>query len=534
MRRLVGGPEALAVHDRINQTAESYPDDVGVATLFERQAARVPEAPAVVHGERILTYRELDSLADGLAARLHRTGVGPDDVVGVCCDRSPELIVSLLAVLKCGGAYLPFDASWPDDRVHTVLARTGCTVVVADRPSTLDVRLPGRRVVPADGTAGGAAPGVRTGPDDIAYINFTSGSTGTPKGVPIRHRGIARLVHGARYTRLDERARLLQLAPVFFDAATFEIWGALLHGGTCVLYPSGFPRFSELRKVLETQRVTTVFLTTALFNTIVDEAPATLASVETILTGGEAHSLRHMAAALRYYGDDRIVSVYGPTESTTFATWYPVRTVGPSESPLPVGVPIQNTRLYLVDGGRLCAAGEVGEICLAGPGLSPGYFADPGATRERFVEYDIGGRRERVYHTGDRGRFRDDGAVVFLGRLDDQVKINGYRIEPGEVVHHLDRHPSVRQSYVTVAETPAGEKSLVAFVVPEDAGCTPASIREYLGAALPDFLIPPAIRLCGALPLSPTGKVDRRALLALHEAAHEVAGPVRVGESAGP
>ncbi|WP_406292859.1 amino acid adenylation domain-containing protein [Embleya sp. NBC_00888] len=526
-------PKALVIHDRINLTAESYPDDLGVATLFERQAARVPEAPAVVHRERTLTYQELDSLANGLAARLHEIGAGRDDVIGVCCDRSPELIVSLLAVLKCGGAYLPFDASWPDNRLHAVLAQAGCTVVVTDQPSALDARLPDWLVVPADGTAGGTAPETRADPDDIAYINFTSGSTGTPKGVPIRHRSIARLVYGARYTRLDERTRLLQLAPISFDAATFEIWGALLHGGTCVLYPSSFLRFSELRKVLETQRVTTAFLTTALFNTIVDEAPATLASVETILTGGEAHSLRHMASALRYYGDDRIVNVYGPTESTTFATCYPVRTLGPSGSPLPIGVPIQNTRLYLVDGGRLCAAGEVGEICLAGPGLSPGYLANPEATRKRFVEYDIGGRRERLYHTGDRGRFRDDGAVVFLGRLDDQVKINGHRIEPGEVLHHLDRHPHIKQSYVTVAETAAGEKTLIAFVVPKDVGCTPAAIREYLGAELPAFMVPSAIRLCTALPFSPTGKVDRSALLALHEAAHAVTELVQVGDSVG-
>ncbi|QFG21349.1 amino acid adenylation domain-containing protein [Actinomadura sp. WMMB 499] len=523
MRRLVAAPGALAIHDRINRTAVEYPDDRGVAALFERQAVRTPDATAVVHRERTLSYRELDLLADGLAARLHEAGVGRGDVVGVCCARSPELIAALLAVLKCGAAYLPFDPDWPDGRLRLVLGRARCGVVVTDRPPALRARLPEQRFVPADGAAGGAvsgaAPAVRADPDDIAYINFTSGSTGTPKGVPIRHRSIVRLVHAARYARLDEHARLLQLAPISFDAATFEIWGALLNGGTCVLYPSAFLRFSELRKVLEAQRVTVVWLTAALFNTIVDEAPATLASVGTILTGGEAHSLRHIAAALRHYGPDRIVNAYGPTESTTFATYHPVRALDPDGSPLPIGTPIQNTRLYLVDGDRLCGAGETGEVWLAGPGLSPGYLANPAATRERFVERDIGGRRERLYRTGDRGRFRPDGAVVFLGRLDDQVKINGHRIEPGEVVHHLNRHPHVRQSHVVVGATAAGERTLVAFVVPEHEACTAASVREHLRAELPKYLIPSVIHFCAALPLSANGKVDRRALLTLHERA---------------
>ncbi|MEU5850686.1 amino acid adenylation domain-containing protein [Saccharopolyspora shandongensis] len=517
MQTLAVSPEALAIHNQINQTTVSYPDDIGVAALFERHAERTPDAIAVVHRERTLSYRELDLLANGLAARLHKAGIVRGDVVGVCCARSPELIIALLAVLKCGAAYLPFDASWPDSRLQSILGQSRCAVVVTDQPSELDARLPVQQVVPADGTAGGAAPAVRTDPDDIAYINFTSGSTGTPKGVPIRHRSISRLVYATSYARLNENARLLQLAPISFDAATFEIWGALLRGGTCVLYPSNFPRFSELKKVLETQRITVVFLTTALFNTIVDEAPSTLASVDTILTGGEAHSLRHMAAALRYYGGDRIVSVYGPTETTTFATYYPVRALATDGAPLPIGTPIQNTRLYLVDGERLCAAGETGEVCLAGPGLSPGYLANPEATRERFVEYDIGGHRERLYRTGDQGRFQADGSVVFLGRLDDQVKINGHRIEPGEIVHHINQHPNVKQSYVTVDATATGEKALVAFIVPNHEACTPGSIREHLRANLPKFLIPTAIHFCIALPLSTTGKVDRRALLALHK-----------------
>ncbi|WP_433174891.1 amino acid adenylation domain-containing protein [Actinoallomurus sp. CA-150999] len=521
IHRLRATPEALSIHDRINRTGAAYPDDRGVAELFERRVGLHPDATAVVHRDRTLSYRELNRRANALARRLSGAGVRRGDVVGVCLARSPELIVTLLAVLKCGAAYLPVDAGPLGERQRGILRDAECRIVVTDRPESIGSGLPDGAVLPVrpDGPASAdddADPVTGVGPDDIAYINFTSGSTGRPKGVPIRHRAIARLVHGARYARLDEHTTLLQLAPVAFDAATFEIWGALLLGGTCVLYPSTYVRLSELRQVIDDHRVTVVFLTTALFNVVLDEAPDTLAGVGTILTGGEAHSLPHMETALRRYGADRVVSVYGPTECTTFATYHPVRRLAPEESALPIGRPIQNTRLYLVDGDRLCAVGETGEVCLAGPGLSPGYLGMPEATRDRFVDCEIDGRRERLYRTGDRGRFRADGDVVFLGRLDEQVKINGYRIEPGEIRHHIDLHPDVKQSHVLVGRSAGGHKTLLAFVVPAGEGCTTASIRDHLTTRLPKYLVPSVIRLCDALPLTATGKVDREALLALH------------------
>jgi D-alanine--poly(phosphoribitol) ligase subunit 1 len=525
IHRLRATSEALSIHHRINQTAVAYPDDCGIAELFERRVERRPDATAVVHRDRTLSYRELNRRANALAARLREAGVARGDSVGACLARSPELIVTLLAVLKCGAAYLPVDPGWPGERQRGILRDAGCRVVVSDRPELMSTRVPGSLVLPMrpgdppDAPDADADPVTDVSPDDIAYINFTSGSTGRPKGVPICHRGVARLVHGARYARLDEHTTLLQLAPISFDAATFEIWGALLRGGTCVLYPSEFLRFSELKQVIERHRITVVFLTTALFNVILDEAPDALAHVATILTGGEAHSLPHMKTALRRYGEDRVVSVYGPTECTTFATYYPVRRLPPDESALPIGLPIQNTELYLVDGDRLCAVGEPGEVCLTGPGLSPGYLGMPETTRERFIDCEIAGRRERLYRTGDRGRFRADGNVVFLGRLDDQVKIRGYRIEPGEIRHQIDQHPDVKQSHVAVGQRSTGEKILLAFVVPASERCTTASIRGHLTARLPKYLIPASIYLCHSLPLSSTGKVDRGALLAIHEAA---------------
>ncbi|KIZ17550.1 amino acid adenylation domain-containing protein [Streptomyces natalensis] len=517
---------AIEPHRELNRTSAPYPDGSSVKELFERCAARRPEAIAVIHRGTVVSYAELNRLANCLADRLRKDGLRPGQTVGVSLDRSVELIVALLAVVKCGAAYLPFDASWPDERLNGLLESAGCAQVLTRQRSTLTERLSRHRVTPVDRDllrGNPPDPDVRISPDDIAYINFTSGSTGRPKGVPIRHRGITRLVFGARYARLGEETTLLQLAPVSFDAATFEIWGALLPGGTCVLYPSAFMRFSELKRVVDTHGVSTVFLTTALFNTLVDEAPRTLENVETILTGGEAHSLTHIAKALDTYGPDRLVSVYGPTECTTFATFYPVRALKPGESSLPIGRPIQNTRAYLVHDGRLCRPGETGEILLAGPGLSPGYLGMPDVTRERFVEYEIDGARQRLYRTGDRAYLSEDGNLVFQGRLDDQVKINGFRIELGEIAHHLGRHPDVKQSHVTVRPHATGGKELLAFVVPTGDHCTAESIREHLRRSLPEYMVPTRIHLADGLPLSATGKVDRRALLATLET-HEPTG----------
>lgn len=514
MKSLASDASALAIHRRINLTAVPYPDDRGVKELFERVARLRPDAPAVVHRDRVLGYRELDQLANGIAAVLRDAGVAPGAAVAVSIDRSPELIAALLGILKCGGVYVPVDPSWPDERLQRVFDETRSAHLLTDERE-LAARFPRLLALPPSAPPAPAGPGTRTRPDDIAYVNFTSGSTGSPKGVPIRHRSIARLVFNAGYARLDERAALIQLAPVFFDAATFEIWGALLHGGTCVLYPSRRIRLSELKRVIEAHRVSVVFLTTALFNTVVDEGPDTLDSVDTILTGGEAHSMRHIVEAVGRYGPDKVINVYGPTECTTFATYYPLALDRLPEGvpDPPIGLPIQNTRLYLVEEGRLCPPGQVGEVCLAGPGLSPGYLGMHEANLERFVECEIGGVRERLYRTGDRGYFLDDGNLVFQGRLDDQVKINGHRIELGEIAHHLDRDPRVRLSHVTVVESPVGEKTLTAFVVPRDGRCTAEEIAGRLRVHLPSYMVPTRIHLRETLPLSPTGKVDRKALL---------------------
>jgi amino acid adenylation domain-containing protein len=512
MKSLRYDEAALSLHDRINQTFVSYPDDASMGELFERVVARWPDEPAVIAADRTSSYRELNDYANALAWRLIAEDVRPGDVVALSLPRGLELIVALVAILKAGATYLPLDAAWPAQRLVHLIGQTACRHVLCGSAGLANEAFDACRVlpvsldVPRDGN-----PHERATAKSIAYINFTSGSTGQPKGVPIEHRSIARLVFGARYARLDRASRVLQMAPVTFDAATFEVWGPLLNGGVCVVYDDGFVRASRLRELIERHRINLVFLTTALFNALVDEAPATLASVSTVLTGGEAHSLRHMSEALRLYGPDRIVSVYGPTECTTFTTWYPVCEIRDDETMLPIGSPIQNTRLYLVDQDSLCRAGETGEICVAGPGLTPGYLGMPDINRERFVAYDIAGHSERLYRTGDMGYLRDDGVLVFKGRKDDQVKINGFRIEFGEIDFHLQRRPEVRRSYVTVHDNGI-EKKLVAFVVPEHEDCRPEQIRAGLSEVLPAYMVPAQIHLCDDLPMSANGKIDRQHL----------------------
>jgi D-alanine--poly(phosphoribitol) ligase subunit 1 len=419
-------------------------------------------------------------------------------------------------VLKCGAAYVPFDWRWPERRLEDVFGMARCAGLLSDRteqiPTTTDrwvVRVDDASLVPSE-----SGPGAVVDPAALAYVNFTSGSTGRPKAVPIQHRSIARLVFGAAYARLDAGSTLLQLAPVHFDAATFEIWGALLQGGTCVLYPGPHLRLSELGQILRANRVTVLFLTTVLFNTIVDECPNVLASLETVLTGGEAHSLGHMRRAVELYGPERVVSVYGPTECTTFATYYPVRVVDGGHAAFPIGRPIQNTRAYVVAGGRLCEPGETGELLVAGPGLSPGYLGMPELTAQRFVHHEIGVRTERLYCTGDLVYLSDGGDLVFMGREDDQVKVNGFRVELSEISFHLDQSEDVQQSYVAVDQTASSEKVLVAFVVPASERCTVDSVRAHLRARLPAYMLPAAIHLRPRLPLTATGKVDKQLLLA--------------------
>lgn len=518
IRQIASSPAALAAHATLNDTLADYPHQP-VGELFARQAAERPDHPAIYCGERVITYRELHGAAARLAHTLLRSGARPCDVIAVALPRSPEMITAALAILLCGASYLPIDMQWPQRRIRELLDAAHVRRCIAIGGAARS-QLCGRTIIDVaaqpgpEPAASCTLPAVP--PDAIAYINFTSGSTGRPKGVPISHRSISRLVFATSYVSLPPDVRVLHLAPVTFDAATFEIWGPLLRGGACVIYPDPFIRLVKLGRIIATHRVNVVFVTTALFNTVLDDSREIFDGVGVILTGGEAHSIRHMRRALKRYGPERVVSVYGPTESTTFATYYPINHLTPDTVTIPIGTPIQNTRAYVIDDGRLCAVGELGALHLAGPGLTPGYLGSPERTNTDFINAQIGTTRERLYHTGDLAYLDADGQLIFCGRRDDQLKINGFRIELGDVRHHIEAVTAVRATYVTVYEPSPGQRALAAFIVAESPNLAAGladTVHRHLAAHLPAYMIPKMLAVVDELPLGDTGKINRTALL---------------------
>ncbi|WP_437669410.1 amino acid adenylation domain-containing protein [Sorangium sp. So ce131] len=540
--------------------------DACVHHLFEAQVERSPEAVAVVFDDGAgnvtsLTYRELNRRANQLAHTLlglgereapasgatrapGERGVAPEDRVAVCMYRSIEMIVALLGVLKAGLAFVPLDPTYPTERLAFMLEQTQARVMLTQ--ARVGEVLPGgrARVLCLDegweeiGRARDDNPALPASPDQLAYVMYTSGSTGRPKGVAVPHRGIARLVKGTTYASFAPEEVFLQLASVSFDAATFEIWGALLNGGRLVVMPPTPPSIEGLLRVIREHGVTTVWLTAGVFHLLVDERVADLRGVRQILAGGDVLSPQHVNRALAELPGCRIINGYGPTESTTFACCATV--TGPVGHTVPIGRPIPGTSAHVLDEHRNeVPAGVPGELYIGGEGLARGYFGRPDLTEERFIPDPTGcASGGRLYRTGDRVRLMSDGQLEFLGRIDHQVKVRGYRIELGEIEVVLGAHPGVREVVVAARPDRSGDKRLVAYVVPHGGRAEPSSrrpgqrarpsdvdppggieraLRDFVQQRLPDYMHPSAIVLLDALPLTGNGKVDREALPAPDE-----------------
>jgi amino acid adenylation domain-containing protein len=515
-----------------NQTGRPHPH-ADVAKLFEASVRKNPDSVAVAFGDRQLTYRELNRRANWVAAELRKRKVGPEMLVGICMERSLEMIIGVVGILKAGGAYLPLDPAYPKDRLDFMLRDAGARFVLTT--SDLAPALPheAAECIAIDSNAReqiGTDQNVRSGAtlDTVAYVMYTSGSTGKPKGVAVPHRGIVRLLFEGGYIRLDGSQVILHLATLSFDASTFEIWGALLHGGKCVLFPGRIPTTSQLGEIIRTHGVSAIFLTTALFNALIDEAPEALSGVKQLLFGGEKCSVQHVRRAMELLRNTRISHVYGPTECTTFATHYPlVKEIPAGASSVPIGKPIGNTQLYVLDQHRNpVPAGVCGELYIGGDGLAVGYLSQPELTAEKFVCNPFSDDpKSRLYRTGDLVRHLADGNIDFVGRTDHQVKIRGFRIEPGEVEAILHTFSEVREVLVMAREDVPGIKRLVAYIVPQQEHPDLVShLRTQLKEKLPEHMVPSAFVLLREMPLSMTGKVNRQALPAPEYGHQEGAG----------
>jgi amino acid adenylation domain-containing protein len=526
------GERRLVVEDW-NATACDFPDDATLASLFEAQVARTPAATAVTFEGANVSFAELDARADRVARRLRALGVGPEVLVGVCAERSIELVVALLGVAKAGGAYVPLDPEYPGDRLAYMVADAGAPVVLTQR-RLLD-RLPATdgRVLLLDepmewesgpeplGTGAAAAGAASAG--NVAYAIYTSGSTGRPKGVPNTHRGISnRLDWMQRTYRLTPADVVLQKTPASFDVSVWEFFWPLTTGARMVLArPGGHRDPAYLRRLIRAEFVTVVhFVPSMLTEFLAEEAVSSCSSLRLVVASGEA-----LPAAAARLTDERLPQVelhnlYGPTEAAVDVSWWRCRPEAlAGATTVPIGAPIQNMRLYVLD-PRLAPVpvGVRGELYLAGVGLARGYLNRPGLTAERFVPDPFGPPGSRMYRTGDLARWRGDGNVEFLGRTDHQVKIRGLRVELGEIEAALAARPGVRNA-VVVARTDGShgadnaDARLVAYLQ-ADAGASldAAELRAALRRVLPDYMVPAAFVVLDELPLSPNGKLDRAAL----------------------
>ena len=476
-----------------NRTDRDFPGDQTLASLFEKCAARTPLAPALIDGCEQLTYAALDKRANAVARELVARGIRPGSLVGLPAERSARFIIAMLGILKAGGAYVPLDAAEPAERAG--IMRSRCAHVLSwDTMQSGDAE---------------ACPPRETDSGLPACVLFTSGSTGIPKGVLVPHRAISRLVLNNGFAAFSENDVVAFASNVCFDAATFEIWGALLNGATLVVVPREIiVSAGELAAFLTAHRITTLFLTTSLFNQMAAAEPAMFSKLKCLVFGGEpadAHAVRQVLANGK---PERLVNGYGPTETTTFAVCHTIERIDGDQ--IPIGRPIANTRAYILDRAlNELPVGVSGELFIGGPGVALGYVNDPALTAGRFVETKFG----RLYKTGDLAGWRADGAISYRGRIDSQIKLRGFRIEPGEIETALQAHPDIRQAAVVAQPQTGGDRALVGYLVASAETRTDAAVlRTFLTSSLPAQMIPRSFIWLESLPLTANGKLDHRKL----------------------
>jgi aspartate racemase len=501
-------------------TKVDYPAQASIQHLFEEQAAASPDALAIVSVEGRLTYRDLNTRANCLGHYLRRCGVASETRVGICLERSPDLLVALLAILKAGGAYVPLDPTYPAARLQLMIEDAEVPVILTKQNLAGGLPLKVAQIICLDELASEIAKestedlaGITTG-GNLAYVIFTSGSTGRPKGVAVTHQNVLRLVKNSNYASFSADEVFLQFAPISFDASTFEIWGSLLNGARLALMPPGNASLKELGNALRQFKITTLWLTAGLFHLMVDNHLDDLRGLRQLLAGGDVLSVPHVHKVLKELKDCRLINGYGPTENTTFTCCFPITSPNSINGTVPIGKPISNTYVYVLDGHMNPVPINVaGELFIGGDGLARDYLNRPLLTNEKFIRDPFSSKPDsRLYRSGDMVRYRPGGNIEFLGRIDNQVKVRGFRVELGEIEATLAQHSSVRDAIVVVRKDES-DKHLVAYLTAHE-GCelNVDEVRHALEQQLPGHMVPSVFVVLEAMPLSPSGKVDRRAL----------------------
>ncbi|MCU4666402.1 lichenysin non-ribosomal peptide synthetase LicA [Bacillus paralicheniformis] len=501
-----------------NPAASDYPREKTIVQLFEEQAAERGGHPALQFEDKVWSYGELNRKANQLARRLRERGVQPGTTAAILTARSAEMVIGILAVLKAGAAYVPIDPDHPEKRVQHFFEDSGAAVLLtqkAMKPLAEAAEFGGDILFLEDEHLYlGDASDLRLpiSPEAMANLTYTSGTTGTPKGNMVSHRNILRTVKNTNYLDVMTSDIVLSISNYVFDAFMFDVFGSLLNGAKLVIAPKDtILDMSRLAHVLEKEKVTVLMITTALFNLLTDMRPDSLKGLRRVLFGGERASVDHVRRALNTVGKGRLLHMYGPSESTVFTTYYPVNEVPDDAQAIPIGKPVSNTEVLILDSfGNVQPAGVAGELCVGGDGLVRGYFNRPELTAEKFTEHPFK-TGEKIYRTGDMARWLADGCLEFIGRIDHQVKIRGQRIELGEIEHHLLTHEMVQEAAVLAVDTGKRDQMICAYFT-ADQELSSEELRRYAAEGLPGYMIPSVFMQLQELPLTGNGKVDRRAL----------------------
>ncbi|MEH2130688.1 MAG: amino acid adenylation domain-containing protein [Nostoc sp.] len=518
-----------------NDTRADYPQHLCIHQLFEAQVEKTPDSIAVVFKEEQLTYQELNYRANQIAHYLQSLGVKPEVLVGICVERSSEtlpeasleMIVGLLGILKAGGAYVPLDPAYPKERLNFMLSDSQVPVLLTQQKFVEGFAASGAKLVCLDTDWESVNQHSQENPtsnitaENLAYVIYTSGSTGTPKGVAIPHRAVNRLVCNTNYIKFASsdayggQLRVAQASNTSFDAATFEIWGSLLHGARLVVIPQNVvlsPQY--FAAYICEQKISVLFLTPALFNQLASIVPEAFKDLHHLLIGGDVLDIKSVKAVFKNGSPRRLLNAYGPTESTTFACWYLVQDIPEGAINIPIGRPLSNTQIYILDSKlQPVPIGTAGELYIGGDGLARGYLNRPELTEEKFIPNPFEAGGTKLYKTGDLARYLPDGNIEFIGRVDNQVKIRGFRIELGEIEALLSQHSDVQEAVVIAREDIPGDQRLVAYIVPnQQLDASAITLKRFLQEKLPHYMVPAVFVFLDSLPLTPNGKVDRRHL----------------------